>query len=146
MKVRQVVFCFSMVKTTFATINVKKCVGEFCCISLGEFVQGFSWRIFWGTFSHRYEKKQSCGKIRKELQRLKTNSEKNCSAQNPALTTWISCFPQLKLRQTINWCGQTVDIALKLKHSLQEDEAQNNQKTLSCYCFALVIRLLEMGV
>ena len=34
---------------------LQKCVVDLCCINIGGFCRGFSWRIFLGTFSHKNE-------------------------------------------------------------------------------------------
>ena len=51
--------------------SVEMCRG-FCCINFGGFCRGFSWRIFLGTFSHKYEERKSATKSTK-----KTGGPKN---------------------------------------------------------------------
>ena len=51
---------------------------NFCCINLGGFCRGFSWRIYLGTLSHKNKEKKSGKQICEKIWRLKNkNREKS---------------------------------------------------------------------
>ena len=63
-----------------------RCVGDFCCINIGGFCRGFSWRIFLGTFSNKNEEKKSGDEIRVKIRRPNNkNLRKSPFCQNPTL-------------------------------------------------------------